>query len=313
MSSLSARHREMLEDLFDMRGGYFLDFNNNTFKGYMILNAGIDVYSAPGYIGESSKAKKFRYFVSNESDDLVGGVILDLLHHRSDNIVRQQAIDNEYIDRYSTYATEIERVAQAMHSGAVAPQNDEERLNATLLEASQVFQSVLRVGEQICNNQEYDYSREENCINDYYRDMLIGMGYFQVLDQTRHGISSNGNDAGEVDLLLKKNDREVAIFEGLKLDSVNRQYIKSHIDKAIVNYNALGTPTFIVAYVRAANFEEFWNRYFEYLTVYSYPIVLKRTLEQITSTSAAIRSANMILSRDGFDFPVYFMAVNFGR
>ena len=37
---------------------------------------------------------------------------------------------------------------------------------------------------------------------------------------------------------------------------------------------------------------------------------MKRMLVQIVSTSAAIRSANMILSRDGFDFPVYFMAVN---
>lgn len=130
------------------------------------------------------------------------------------------------------------------------------------------------------------------------------------MDQTRHGISSNGRDAGEVDLLLKKNDREAAIFEGLKLDSVNSQYIKNHIDKAIVNYNALGTPTFIVAYAGTVNFEGFWNRYFEFLAAYSYPLNVKRMLVQIVSTSAAIRSANMILSRDGFDFPVYFMAVN---
>lgn len=140
--------------------------------------------------------------------------------------------------------------------------------------------------------------------------MLSSSGYFQVMDQTRHGISSNGRDAGEVDLLLKKNDREAAIFEGLKLDSVNSQYIKNHIDKAIVNYNALGTPTFIVAYAGTVNFEGFWNRYFEFLAAYSYPLNVKRMLVQIVSTSAAIRSANMILSRDGFDFPVYFMAVN---
>ena len=66
MSSMLARHREMLEDLFEMRGGFFLDFDNSAFKRYMILNANIDVYTAPGYVDESSKAKKFRYFVSNQ-------------------------------------------------------------------------------------------------------------------------------------------------------------------------------------------------------------------------------------------------------
>ena len=310
MSSMLARHREMLEDLFEMRGGFFLDFDNSAFKRYMILNANIDVYTAPGYVDESSKAKKFRYFVSNEPDELVGRVILDLLHCRSDNIIRRRAIDDEYTDQYSEFVTEIELIAQAMCSGAAAPRNDEERLNATMLEANQVFQKLKTVSEQMCNTQGLNYSKSENEINDYYRNMLSSSGYFQVMDQTRHGISSNGRDAGEVDLLLKKNDREAAIFEGLKLDSVNSQYIKNHIDKAIVNYNALGTPTFIVAYAGTVNFEGFWNRYFEFLAAYSYPLNVKRMLVQIVSTSAAIRSANMILSRDGFDFPVYFMAVN---
>ena len=59
----------------------------------------------------------------------------------------------------------------------------------------------------------------------------------------------NENDAGKVDILLKKDDTEVAIIEGLKLDCVIQNYIKNHIDKAVVNYNALGTATFIAAYV----------------------------------------------------------------
>ena len=36
----------------------------------------------------------------------------------------------------------------------------------------------------------------------------------------------NGNDAGEVDILLKKDDKEAAIIEGLKLDCVNQNYTK---------------------------------------------------------------------------------------
>ena len=39
----------------------------------------------------------------------------------------------------------------------------------------------------------------------------------------------------------------------------------------------------------------------------------KRSVEEMAHTSAAVRCANTILSRDGYDFPVYFIAVNIGR
>ena len=34
--------------------------------------------------------------------------------------------------------------------------------------------------------------------------MLSAKGYAQIMDQTRHGVSNRGDDAGEVDILLKK-------------------------------------------------------------------------------------------------------------
>ena len=200
-----------------------------------------------------------------------------------------------------------------MCAGAAVPRNNQERLNATLLCASNVLQDLLSVCESACNNRTYNYGRSENEINDYFRDMLGAKGYSQVLDQTRHGISMNGNDAGEVDILLKKDDKEAAIIEGLKLDCVNQNYIKNHIDKAVVNYNALGTATFIVAYVGVADFQSFWNGVYTYLKAFSYPLEVKRSVEEMAHTSAAVRCANTILSRDGYDFPVYFIAVNIGR
>lgn len=97
------------------------------------------------------------------------------------------------------------------------PRSNEERLNATLLSADSVLRDLLDICESICNNKTYDYNQSENAINDYFRDMLTAKGYAQIMDQTRHGVSNRGDDAGEVDILLKKNNREVAIIEGLKV------------------------------------------------------------------------------------------------
>jgi hypothetical protein len=99
----------------------------------------------------------------------------------------------------------------------------------------------------------------------------------------------------------------------LKLASVDKAYIKEHIDKAIVNYNPLGTSTFIIAYAGAADFAGLWNRLYSYLTSYEYPIEVKRELKELVQASAAIKCAEILLNKDAFVFPLYFLAVNIGR
>lgn len=188
------------------------------------------------------------------------------------------------------------------------PSTNDERLNADIETANNVLNDLIQIGERVCLNCSINDSSSENTINDYFRDMLSSKGYDEVKDQTRHGLSKNGKDAGEVDILLTKEGREIAIYEGLKLDCVLSTYIDEHISKAIVNYNALGTATFIVAYVNTANFESFWDKYYKHINLYDFPLQIKKGFCQLTYPNAATRAASLILSRDGFDFPVYFVA-----
>ena len=186
--------------------------------------------------------------------------------------------------------------------------SNQERLNADIASAQVVLRDLLQIGERVCSNQYYDASTSENRINDYFRDMLLAKGYDETKDQTRHGISASGKDAGEVDILLTQNGKEIAIFEGLKLESVRTAYIDEHIDKAIINYNALGTATFIVAYVNTGDFESFWERYSNHVQGYNFPLSVKESFKESVHPNAATRVGSLILSRDGFDFPVYFIA-----
>jgi hypothetical protein len=112
-----------------------------------------------------------------------------------------------------------------------------------------------------------------------------------------------------VDILLTKDNQEIAIFEGLKLDSVRAEYITEHINKAISNYNALGTATFVVAYVSAVDFEGFWERYINHIEEYPFQLGVKKELNIQVHPNASTRVANMILSRNGYDFPVYYIAL----
>lgn len=190
------------------------------------------------------------------------------------------------------------------------PITNEDRLNTDIETARVVLNDLIQIGERACTNSSINKDCTENTINDYFRDMLIAKGYDEVKDQTRHGISANGKDAAEIDILLTKEGKEIAIFEGLKLDSVNRPYIATHIDKAIVNYNALGTVIFIVSYVCVIDYKSFWEKYSNYVENYNFPLLVKREYEVKSYPNAATRVANIILSRDGYDFPVYFITFN---
>lgn len=190
---------------------------------------------------------------------------------------------------------------------SIFPETNEARLNADIQSAELVLSDLIKVGERLCSNPTYNGYSSENSINDFFRDTLSLMGYNEVKDQTRHGISNSGKDAGEVDILITKDGKEVAIYEGLKLSSVSTSYIDEHIEKSIVNYNALGTATFIVAYVSASDYENFFNRYFEHLQSIQFPMETKQTLKISPFPNASTRLAKMILSHDGYDFPVYFV------
>lgn len=191
---------------------------------------------------------------------------------------------------------------------AKKPLSNQERLNVDIEAANTVLDDLIQIGERVCLNHSINASSSENSINDSFRDMLFVKEYHEVKDQTRHGISTSGKDAAEVDILLTKGGKEIAIFEGLKLNSVKTSYIDEHISKAITKYNALGTATFIVAYVTSTDFEAFWERYSEHIQHYNFQLQIKKEFSILTHPNAATRIATLILSRDGFDFPVYFIA-----
>lgn len=202
-----------------------------------------------------------------------------------------------------------ETVYLTSDSLSVFPETNEERLNADIQSAELVLSDLIKVGERLCSNPTYNGDCSENSINDFFRDTLSLMGYNEVKDQTRHGISNGGKGAGEVDILITKDGKEVAIYEGLKLSSVNTSYIDGHIGKAVVNYNALGTATFVVAYVSTSDYESFWNRFYNHLQEIQLPLDIKRTIQVVSHPNASTRIAKMVLSRDGYDFPVYFLTL----
>lgn len=108
----------------------------------------------------------------------------------------------------------------------------------------------------------------ENLRNDFFVDKLRDNNYI-VTDQTRSGRSSSGNDAGELDIMIRKeNGTPVSIIEAFRLDSCGKHnsIIASHINKLLHDYDTAGLEeNYILVYAEASNFSKLWDNYLEYV------------------------------------------------
>lgn len=135
-----------------------------------------------------------------------------------------------------------------------------------------LLQDLFFCSERLQANHKYKDSSEDD-MNDYIRDLLTSSGY-DLRDQTRQGTSNGGKQAGEVDILVRKENFPYSIIEALKLSSVNEAYISEHINK-IYKYDTLGNRcNFIISYVKIKNFSEFWKNYILFTESFHYPFEL---------------------------------------
>lgn len=94
MSSLKTIEKRVLEDLFEMGGGYVLDFSNNSFAEFFRETVKINIYSPKYALYGDSKAKRLRAFWQIESDALVGKVLAGLLEVWQYDTTRKGRTDN---------------------------------------------------------------------------------------------------------------------------------------------------------------------------------------------------------------------------
>ena len=79
MSSLTLIEKRRIEKLFEMSGGYVLNFSNRTFQETVLDSTGINIYDQKYGLG--SKASVLRSFWTKEPDHIVAKLLNDLLDY----------------------------------------------------------------------------------------------------------------------------------------------------------------------------------------------------------------------------------------
>ncbi|MBK5241926.1 hypothetical protein [Clostridium sp.] len=81
MENLDYTTIQSLEELFDMGGGYVIDFSNSSFERFIKGIIGINIYHDKGYEDYCSKANKLRKIFESESNSKVSKLISALLNY----------------------------------------------------------------------------------------------------------------------------------------------------------------------------------------------------------------------------------------
>lgn len=129
---------------------------------------------------------------------------------------------------------------------------------------------------QVCvklqaNSKFIDASEDER--NDYIRDMLDREEYV-IKDQTRRGLSANGAAAGEIDILVEKDNAPFTIIEALNLNSVNKDYLGKHLDKIYTYDTTENLFNVCLVYAKIKEFASFWEKYSNFVQQFNYPYPL---------------------------------------
>lgn len=107
MASLKSTDQLKLEKLFDMGGGYVLDFSNSSFQQFLINNTNLDIYSPKYELYGDSKAKRLRAFWEVESDQVVGKVVFELVEYwRTLNLLSESETTTQ-MEKLGTACEEI--------------------------------------------------------------------------------------------------------------------------------------------------------------------------------------------------------------
>jgi len=128
---------------------------------------------------------------------------------------------------------------------------------------------------------------DENRYNTEFRSLLKAKGYIIEQEAFIGESAGNGTQAGRLDLKISYQNKDLALFEALKLKSFaesGKKYAANHLLKLLKNYNPSGLKyCYAVLYVEMTDFDSVWQDYKNSVKdfVFDYPIPKPR-MQDIT-------------------------------
>lgn len=221
MANLSFSEKQLIESVFDMGGGYVLNFTNRLFGEFMQDVVQYDIYQKYPNI---SKAKIIRAYIQDETDQYVGKLIIMLLNYMKDNglvtsnkverVERLSELGQRLLGKHNTPKSQVNTSTVHQEKQIV----DYEALNISLLQI-----------DKIQNKQSRGYAFEKY-LNTLFQafDLEPHASYKTEYDQIDGSFLLNGNT-----VLIEAKYRTNAIPKDDLILFSNKVQSKSHFTKGL--------------------------------------------------------------------------------
>ncbi len=121
MANLTFIEKNKLEKLFEMGGGYVLNFSDRTFQEFVVDSVGRNILDLKYRYASGSKANRLRAFWRKEPNHVVGKLLCDLLDYCKDGSAQPSSLHED-----------CRRIAQRLRQDA--PVQDIEAISAVSAE-----------------------------------------------------------------------------------------------------------------------------------------------------------------------------------
>lgn len=159
MAEFSTLEKQVLEKLFQMQGGYVLNFSDRTISEFFRDDVGVNIYSDRYNYASGSKANRLRGFWIKANDKLVGVSIIKLIDYIENQIILDNLKRDDFPAERITAARNIGekltgKISNIKHQSNASFKNG--NINITL--QKEVFDHV----QNLLNSENYFNAVEES-------------------------------------------------------------------------------------------------------------------------------------------------------
>tara|TARA_B100000446_G_scaffold184352_1_gene206211 strand:- start:78714 stop:79535 length:822 start_codon:yes stop_codon:yes gene_type:complete len=159
----------MIDSIFDMEGGYCLDFSDRTLAEFFEDEIGIEIYQERYSFNGTSKAKHIRAFIEVEDGLLVSNLLKKLWAHKT----TINAYDNDNLESQKLRLLELTNRLEAGATGVAASKLSEK---AKVLDLDTVTRDLERALKDAHHDPESALTSACSTLESVCRSLLVEMG-----------------------------------------------------------------------------------------------------------------------------------------
>lgn len=218
MAALTTTERQILEKLFQMGGGYVLNFSDRSFADFFRSDVGIDIDDPTFHSGSNSKANRLRCFWRKADNRTVGTSILKLIEYIETQVtlgdLDAQAVPDELLIAGRGIGHSLLSRQADNTSGAATATFENGNISITL--QKDIFDHV----QQLLAGGHYF-----NAVEEAYK--VVRRKLREVSGKERATDAFNAANYEKIFGRLPANDAEKDFFEGVKFLHMAIQYLRN--------------------------------------------------------------------------------------